>query len=160
MRGWSFFALLLLPSACAAPEPKSARDELLFELPEWCGKGRRQGWTTWDGARKAQPDGAAVCGVRLPGGTDDGVCVVLTAGRVTRAVVASRGERRREVELEQLETSRGWAIVESLPETLVRIDGETLMVRARGTEVEGPCFHGPAISVASFAGETTLRAVE
>lgn len=158
MRGWSFFALLLLPSACAAPEPKSARDELLFELPEWCGKGRRQGWTTWDGARKAQPDGAAVCGVRLPGGTDDGVCVVLKEGRVARAVVAKSGEHRRERELENLEASRGWAIVESLPETLVRVDGETLTVRAPGGEVEGPCFHGPSISVASFGGETRVRA--
>lgn len=147
---------LLAAVACSPPPPKSARDELLFELPHWCGA-KRQGWTKWDGARRASPDGAAVCGVRLPSGGDDGVCVVLRAGRVVDAAVAAGAARRRAAELVDLEASRGWAIVESLPETWVRIDGETLSVRAREGEREGPCFHGPSLSTASVARDAGLR---
>ena len=155
---WLLFVVAL--PACAGPEPRSADDALLFELPEWCGKGRRQGWTSWDAARKSRPTGSAICGVRLPSGGDDGVCVVIRDGRVAAAVVRSAGEQRAEGELASLEVSRGWAIVESLPETLVRVDGETLKVRNSKGEAEGPCFHGATATVASFGGETKVRPIK
>ncbi|MCC6648193.1 MAG: hypothetical protein IT374_21810 [Polyangiaceae bacterium] len=145
-------------AACAPPTPPRARDELLFELPHWCGQGRRQGWTAWEGARRAAPDGAAVCGVRLPTGDGDGVCVVLREGRVVSARVVASGEERVARELVGLEVSRGWALVPSVPETFVRVDGETLAVRAPAGAREGPCFHGRVAAAFVAPGARVLIA--
>ncbi len=154
MRWWALAAVLAC--GCAAPAPRSARDELLFELPHWCG-GARRGWTTWEDARRARPNGAAMCGVRLPSGADDGVCVALRGGKVVDATVRVAGVQRAATELVDLETSRGWAMLESLRETQVQIDGVTLSVRAPGGEREGPCFHGLEASMTSASPATRVR---